>query len=372
MEPASRFIDMKRQNITIVGHDRCFACQGCGQICPKGCISFKEDEEGFLYPLIEGDCIHCGLCVDVCPAENRILNKSFKVFAAKNSDKDIQYASSSGGVFTSLAKPFLQGEGRVYGAVYTPGFEGVTHAAIKEMKSLIFLRGSKYVQSDMAGVYRRVKSDLKDQKKVLFSGTPCQVMGLKNFLGNDYVGLVTVDLLCYGIPSPKLFREYIAFIKSMYGEVADINMKDKKRGWNKQIPKIMIEDGKELPTRYEVLWLKIYFSRLALRCSCYSCPFTRQTRCGDITIGDYWGIEKVNPDFYSRDGVSLIMVNTEKGEALLNEICNDLCLYKSEIADCMQQALEYPMSPPEERADFWKKYFTGGFAYICQDFWQIQ
>ncbi len=194
---------MEKKNISIVGKERCFGCHGCSQICPARCISLRRDDEGFLFPHVGEGCVQCGLCVDVCPAEHQDLKKPSKVFAAKNADREIQYSSSSGGVFTSLAQPFLNGEGAVYGAVYNSDFDGVCHVGIGSEKEIGLLRGSKYVQSNLDGVYRKVEQDLKSQKKVLFSGTPCQVMGLKNFLRREYSNLLTVDLLCYGVPSPK-------------------------------------------------------------------------------------------------------------------------------------------------------------------------
>ena len=320
----------------------CCGCEACVQRCPKKCIAFKEDEEGFLYPYVNLEhCVDCGLCNQVCPVlcpgEER---KPLQVFAAKNLDEEIRRQSSSGGVFTLLAERVLQEGGVVFGARFNSQWE-VVHDYTETLEGLAAFRGSKYVQSRIEDNYQRAEYFLKKGRRVLFSGTPCQVAGLKLFLREEYENLLTVDFICHGVPSPGVWREYLKKIAArraaagkntvlsaplnnrddFLSRIASISFRDKVLGWKKFsfVVRGSATDGAEqnsvllsedLNTN---LFLKGFLADLYLRPSCHACPVKSGKSGSDITIGDFWGIWDVLPEFFDDNGVSCVLLNTERG-----------------------------------------------------------
>lgn len=349
----------------------CCGCTSCMHICPKKAIYMKSDEEGFLYPKInEEKCIECGLCKKVCAFQNGYNNRySLEepyIYAVKNKDLDIRMRSRSGGFFMSLAKAVIKESGIVYGAGYKDKFV-VCHKGIKNGEDLSELQGSKYVQSDLDKVYADIKSNLRNDIQVLFSGTPCQVAGLYAFLGNNTntEKLTTIDLVCHGVPTPSIWKDYVEFSEKKYkGKITEVNFRDKEYGWNTHYETFVINDKKYKSNIYT----KLFYSHCMLRPSCHNCKYTNFDRVSDITIGDFWGIDKCIPEFDDNKGVSLIIVNTNKGIEKFNKIKSELEYMKSNKFDCMQPQLQEPSHISPSRDKFWQDYNLYGFEYIVKKY----
>ena len=310
--------------IEILDKRNCCGCTSCVQKCPKNAIEMVEDKEGFLFPFINKEkCVNCGLCVKTCPMLNYKVEKKEqfpKAYAIKNKNQIEKIKSSSGGVFIVLAKYTIRENGVVYGASYTDKLD-VKHIRIDNEKDLIKLQGSKYVQSHMNDIYSRVKDDLKNNKKVLFTGTPCQVKGLKNYLDKEYDNLITCDLVCHGVPSQKLFKKYIKFLEEKYNKkIIKYDFRNKeKNGWG-LTSKVTFEDNtfKYINSDFDPYYSN-FLNCNTYRESCYNCKFAQKIRPSDITLADYWGVLSIHNEFYDENGVSLILVNSEKGNEILKE-----------------------------------------------------
>lgn len=302
--------------IKIKDKKKCCGCTACASICPKHCISMKEDKEGFLYPEADASlCVECGACEKVCPVlhvgESR---QPLHCYAAKNMDAEVLKKSSSGGIFSLLAQYAIQEKhGVVFGAKWES--ERVVHGAIESLDDLCKLRGSKYVQSDLQDSFKRVAAFLKDERFVLFSGTPCEIAGLKSYLRNDYDNLIMVDLACHGVPSPKVLALYIQELKQKYGvDSLRLNFKDKSTGWATYSVTAKSGDKTLFSERAsENIYMKGYLHELFSRPSCHDCAFKSFRSGSDISLADFWGINKVFPEYNSINGVSLVLINTEKG-----------------------------------------------------------
>lgn len=293
----------------------CTGCRACEQLCPKQCISMKSNKEGFLTAEIdENVCIHCGLCQKRCPQNNMPdKHNPIKVLAVRyKKDKELKN-SASGGAFVALAHRVLEQEGVVFGAAYGEDWK-VGHIAVRKEEDLYKLQGSKYVQCDTLHTYLEVKTLLNEGRKVLFSGTPCQIAGLRSFLRKDYDNLLTIDLICHGVASPKLFQKYIEWLGiETKGKILYYNFRDKSGGWGlgykakvKTKTKTKTKTANLDPYYYHFLKGDTY------RECCYRCRYCTQERISDMTVGDYWGIEREHPKFYSTKGVSVMLLNTEK------------------------------------------------------------
>lgn len=300
--------------------EKCCGCAACEQICPKGAIGMKEDPEGFLYPVLDSDkCVKCGLCKSVCPYDNETNgNEPIKTFAFVNGDKEKLLNSSSGGAFIAIADKILEHNGAVCGCVFDEKLRAV-HIVGDDYNTVKRMHGSKYVQSNTQSVFYDIENRLLKGQKVLFSGTPCQVDALKKYLKKDYNELYTVDLICHGVPSPKLLADFIE-ANSAKAAVTDIKFRDKKRnGWSAAGSISFNKEDKnktKLMAPYNSAYYNLYFSNSISRPCCYTCRYANINRVGDITIGDYWNIDAVLPAFDSSGGVSVVLVNTQKGAAL--------------------------------------------------------
>lgn len=300
-------------------HYKCTGCRMCVQICPVKAIDMKENEEGFFEPIINKEkCIKCGLCFKRCPQLNDVkvgkkIN-SHKVFAMKNKNTEEQKNSSSGGVFSVLARYVLENNGAVYGACFDEKLK-LEHIRIDKQENLYKLRGSKYLQSNTKNTFELVKNDLNKGVKVLYVGTPCQIAGLKNYLGKDYEELLLVDLVCHGVPSQKLFDKYLTWLKKKNNSsIIEYEFRSKeKKSWGLNL-KVKFESGKEryIPANLDPYY-KSFLNGSTYRECCYNCKYAKIERVGDITIADYWGIEKEHPDFYDKNGVSAVIINTNAG-----------------------------------------------------------
>ena len=357
----------------------CTGCTACKSICPRDAISMVSDNEGFLYPHVNNDlCINCGLCDSVCPLPKRDKQdnvcSSLDAYVAHYGNSDeLWYESSSGGVFTAITEYVIENNGIVYGAAYNKEWE-VEHCSATSLTDALAFRGSKYVQSKLNDTFQEIKSYLLAGRLVLFSGTPCQVAGLKSYLKKDWNNLITVDLLCHCIPSPRLFKDYINYIQKKYKKrISRINMKDKTLGWNSfQTPRIYFEDGSSIfNIEDSKLWETIFYSHIAVRPSCYSCRFSNLNRVGDITIGDYWGVEKYHPEYSVPNGASIMLINSRRGQEAFEGFSNRL---KYEITDPIKglpSSLVYAVSPHPKRSQFWLDYEKMSFTQICNRYFGL-
>ena len=302
----------------------CTGCSACVSVCPCGAIEMKKDADGFFYPQIEKNkCVDCGKCASVCPETNKISAAAEKTaaYAAFSNDDFIRKDSSSGGVFNQLADKILEEGGVVYGAAFSEDFCTVKHTAVTVKEEMYKLRGSKYLQSRMNDTFLSVKKDLIKQKKVLFSGTPCQAAGLKAFLGKEYPNLVVVDFICHGVPSEKVWQKYLSEAQNRFSSpVKDADFRDKESGWKKFSLSLRFSNGSSTSEKVtESPYMRGFVSNLYLRKSCYDCKFKGSYYQSDITLADFWGVERLFPDLNDDKGISLVIVHSEKGEALFGE-----------------------------------------------------
>lgn len=298
-------------------------CNGCGTCalrCPKDAIEMVEDGEGFLYPYINKEkCVNCGLCEKVCSNFNKSEQKSDVYIAINNNEKELKNASS-GGMFYILAKYVIENNGVVFGVTYDKNLN-VIHTYTETLEDCKQFCGSKYVRSDLKNTYKEAEKFLKDGRVVLYTGTACQLSGLKSYLGREYDNLILCDILCHANPSPKVFKLYKENLEKKYSKkVKDIKFRSKENGWRNQTPIIEFVDDAKIE---ENTFFKAFVNEMVNRPSCYSCAFASKSRITDFTIADFWGIEKVKPNLDSTKGVSLLTVNTKKGKKLLNIFKNN-------------------------------------------------
>ena len=339
----------------------CVGCRSCEQVCPKRAIVIREQEEGFLYPYVDEEkCIDCSLCVKHCPTQVTKNNSiaPISVFAFRNKNDAQIMQSASGGVGVLTAQKIIEENGVSYGVAYDEGFRA-KHIRVDDLSELPRIQSSKYVQSDTGDTYSQVQKDLQSGKKVLYTGTPCQIDGLYSFLGKDYENLYTIDLICHGVPSPKFFKKYLEFRdRRTDGKTIYFNFRSKdKRGWGTQY---LLKTKTKTRTKTKVLSLDRYGKHFVMgdcyRESCYQCDYANIHRVGDLTIGDFWGIGKSHPDFYSEKGVSSILVNTEKGQKLFNSIKSEGWVINATLEEAMvkQGNLVHPTKRPLERDTFYR------------------
>lgn len=377
----------------------CCGCGACVQRCPRQCIAMHEDHEGFLYPKIdENICINCSLCEKVCPIVSQSEpRKPIHVYAAKNPDEEVRMLSSSGGIFTMLAEQTIKAGGVVFGARFDANWE-VEHSYVTTLDGVAAFRGSKYVQSRIGSTYQQAEAFLKEGREVLFSGTPCQIAGLKKFLFKEYSNLLAVDLVCHGVPSPLVWRKYLEEIMRPLGAVGKnsvlsslddlpvitgISFRDKKTGWKKfgfeirlaaskaaknSVLKSGNHNKKEWIYLHEILdeniFMQGFLKNLYLRPSCHACAARTGKSGSDITIADYWGIDRYIPVFDDDKGVGLILISTKQG---LDSYAG---LNLNQIETSYAQALsgnpcmERSVSIPKYRRQFWTEYEKEGVSAI--------
>ena len=297
----------------------CCGCSACVESCPKHCIKMQADNEGFLYPIInKAVCINCHLCEKVCPmskqTEQRIPQR---IYAAKSKDETIRSVSSSGGVFYIIAKKVIQKGGVVFGASFDKNWN-VHHKSVTTCDDLDSLMRSQYVQSNIENSYNDVLKNLKENKLVLFVGTPCQVAGLHAFCQREYENLITIDFLCHGVPSPKVWSYYLHKIKSCKKDgnvkITGVDFRNKTYGWRNYSLNVSFSDNTEYKTIQKADWYMIGFlNNLYLRPCCHSCHFKRFQSKSDLTIADFWGVYKSHASFDDDTGISIVFVNTERG-----------------------------------------------------------
>lgn len=355
---------------------RCTGCRACEQSCPKKCIQMRPDKDGFLFPHIRKElCIECHQCENVCPIGKESCFKAppHNVYAAFLNNKDVLNSSASGGVFPALASMILERQGVIYGCAWNESMRAV-HIRITNRDDLIRLQGSKYVQSDTRDTFTEVQHDLKEGRYVLYSGTPCQIAGLKLFLRKEYERLLTVDLICHGVPSPAMFQDYLRWLlkhKKIEGHIFDYQFRNKKiGGWGygssyyvkneNSILEKVIKQPKRDP--YYYFFISGFFQR---EC-CYCCQYSKTARVGDFTIGDFWGVEKIHPDFPREQGVSVLLINSSKADEYIKLVGKHMSLLKSSLENAASQnhQLERPVIRPMERDRLLEVWHREGFDGI--------
>lgn len=355
---------MNINKIVIEGSEKCCGCTACFSVCPKRCITMSADREGFLYPKVdESLCIDCEQCVKVCPFHNPSESSMpTDVYAAYNKDEKIRLESSSGGVFTLMAEKIIHEGGVVFGARFTDDWQ-VDIAPAESIDGLAAFRGSKYLQASVGYSYKQTKEYLRQGRKVLFSGTPCQIAGLNHFLRKDYGNLITVDFACHGVPSPKVWKMYLQEVTEAGKKaIKDIKFRDKPKGWKRFNFTLSYDESDKSYTMSscngENQYMRAFLQDMILRPSCYNC----QAKCGrshsDITIADYWGIEHTIPKMDDDKGTSLLLVHTDKGHEALD--FSQMKYVKSDYKEALRfnPAIERSAKPHRHRKEFFDRLDT--------------
>lgn len=364
--------------IEIIDKSKCCGCRACAQICPKNCITFEADNEGFSYPSVQSNkCIDCGLCERVCPEIHiERKRKPISVIAAVNKSEEVRNESSSGGMFTLIADSIIKQHGVVFGACFDSEWN-VIHSFAETRDGIKKFQKSKYVQSDIKETFREVKTFLSDGRKVLFTGTPCQISALKHFLRKDYDNLLTMDFVCHGVPSPMVWRDYLEEIKCLRNIKEDcdikktsikaISFRDKCTGWEKfslsidfNSPLVDCDYGSNTVKVHERLdknqYMRTFLDNVDLRLSCYSCPFKCGRSGSDITIADFWGVELFHPRFSDNKGTSLVMSYTTKGKSIIDTLDLEHERSKLKYAIRCNSAIVEPHRMHPNRTKFFKFY----------------
>ena len=333
----------------------CCGCHACASVCAHGAITMQSDTEGFLYPVVDKSaCADCGLCEQVCPVIHQASpTQPLNVYVARNNNEVIRRQSSSGGIFTLLAEAVIREGGVVFGAKFGEEWN-VVHASTETLDGLAAFRGSKYVQSAIGNTYKEARNLLRQGRKVLFSGTPCQIAGLRRYLRKDYDNLLAVDVICHGVPSPMVWQRYLDEMR-MKGDITDISFRDKSNSWNRYDFRLRYTspvtgaNGSSCEKEFKQLfaentYMRGFLADLFLRPSCHSCPAKGPKGVSDITLGDYWGVEHEHPDWDDDKGSSVVIVHTEKGTAFVSNIDMVHSLTKLEVVCKYNPALvsSYP------------------------------
>lgn len=363
---------------------QCCGCTACVNICPKQCIEMQEDEEGFLYPSVNQDiCIDCGLCEKICPELNqKQAKKPIAIYAAKHQNDEIRLSSSSGGIFFALTEKVIkEKKGVVFGCKYDEDWN-VVHSFSETLEGCKAFRTSKYVQSNMGNCFKQVKDFLLKGRFVMFTGTPCQIAGLKGFLRKEYDNLLTVEIVCHGVPSPGVWRKYIEDVKNSTllatpsdfkskPIITNINFREKQSNEYNWLEYGFVIHGKaNLETNkkttlistiyYKAPFMKGFLADLYQRPSCYKCPAKALKSGSDLSIADYWWIHQVRPDFMDTKGISLVYVASEFGKKFF-ESCNIKYIHTDSAEDIekgylFQGAAFHSAKEPKNRKRFFEQW----------------
>lgn len=323
--------------IKIEDKSKCSGCHACYSICEKKAITMKEDEKGFRYPIIDRKkCVDCKLCEKVCPIlNNQTISNEPIAYACYNKNEKVRLESSSGGIFSLISAEILKKDGVVFGASFNNEFM-IEHTCIESIEELYKFRGSKYVQSIIGDTYKKAKEFLKHGKYVLFTGTPCQIEGLLKYLGKDYDNLFTQDIICHGVPSPNVWKKYLTYRNDKDGEKPlKINFRNKDNGWSSYNLKFKYKDKEYKENQIKDKYMQAFLRNVCLRDSCYNCSFKKMNRLSDITLADFWGIQRVKPELYDNKGTSLVIINSEKGKELFESIEKEIIKEEVDINEAI-------------------------------------
>lgn len=360
--------------IEIKDKKNCCGCWACANACPKHCIMMVEDNEGFRYPQVNSSfCINCGLCEKVCPVINVKQQevKKQRAFLLQNKKDLVRHECASGGAFSAIASWVIKQEGVVFGVSFKDGFSGVQHTYAEKEEDLAKFRNSKYVQSEVGDAYSQVRHFLKEDRWVLFSGTPCQIEGLVSFLRGPYAKLVLVDIVCYGVPSPGFFRNYISWQRNrLGGKFTKFFFREKRLCYNYTSVSIYNEDEEQ---NYHVgverdKYMRSFFSNRNIRPSCYDCKFKKLHRISDFTIWDCYDVRRFSRNF-DENGTNRVLVHTEKGMKILDGIRNHVRLEEHADVDFFikdEFALTHSVTMPEDRRKFFDDYSTMPFDVFLE------
>ena len=361
--------------IQITKPARCCGCTACAAGCPHDAISMVGDSLGFPYPQVDpAKCVECGLCDKVCAfvpdvQHHKSMSKDVRieVEAVRHKDMEVVAASQSGGAFTALSDHILDDGGVVYGAAYRQDHT-VGHISVVSKSERGALRGSKYTQSDMDGIFRSVKEDLKAGLKVMFTGTPCQVAGLKSYIPKSLQdGLVLVDFICHGVPSPAVWKDYLKYM-SRKGNILKATFRDKEiGGWKVHRESFVYENGrKQTPDTYRVL----FYKNIMLRHSCAVCPYDAVSHKSDVTLADFWGVDEAVPSMDSDEGTSMVICNTSKGRELLDATLGSLevkpAVLDHDFMSRRNPNLVGPARIYKDRMKFEQEYAEKGFLHVAR------
>lgn len=367
--------------IKITDKSQCCGCEACRSVCRKKCISMKADKEGFLYPSVDlSQCIDCKLCEKVCPVLHPVFSKGNPMaFAGINNDIKIRLQSSSGGIFTLLAEQILLKGGVVFGACFDKHWN-VVHSYTETIEGLARFRGSKYVQSYIGDSFLQTRKFLDEGRDVLFSGTSCQIAGLKNFLQKPYQNLLTVDVVCHGVPSPKVWQRYLYesacnayHIKkrtlsfSLADKITNISFRSKDNGWKKYHVKIEYQNGKKNVIPYNNdTYMDLFLSDLSLRPSCYACPSKLYYTQSDITLADFWGVDQLHPEIDDDKGCGLILLHNDYAFALLKSRDCQLKEQKLDEVITFNPSIAHSVKEPVNRNFFYTIFNNTNFTFSYQ------
>lgn len=349
----------------------CCGCTACASICAHDAITMKPDALGFLYPEVDKEkCVDCGLCEKVC-AFNDHYDTSLNLekplaYGVRHKDMNEVETSRSGAAFIAISDYILEQGGVVYGAGYTDHFR-VVHKRATTKEERDEFKGSKYVQSDMTGVFRQVKKDLRDGLMVLFSGTPCQTSGLNSYVGKKLrENLFLVDIVCHGVPSPFMWRDYIAYLEKKQGSpIVWVNFRDKQKyGWAAHHETFKFKNGGG-----KMSFTFLFYKHVMLRRSCQKCKYCNLKRPSDISLADFWGWKNTDQDINADDkGLSLVFLNTEKGKILFEKVRERMITIPAELDNCMQPNLKHPTVFDSRRNKFEQDYKNKGFEYVFKKY----
>ena len=362
--------------IQIIDKTKCCGCTACESICPRKCITMQADKEGFVYPSVSLEsCVNCNLCEKVCPVIHNTKRKEIKqAYIVRNKDKDVVRMSSSGGFFAALCEYVIENQGIVFGVGFGENWE-VRHLEAHSLKNCRCFQGSKYVQSSLDGVFPLVKKYLNNGKLVCFSGTPCQTEGLVNYLGTKYDNLVLIDLVCHGVPSPQIWKLYLALMEQRYSsKVANVNFRSKKYGYQSSSMHLTFESGAEYwgTARIDIM-LKAFFSHISLRPICYQCPFKGEKRVSDFTIYDCWHAAQILQIRDDDKGFTSVLTRSEKSLSIMKKLEN-LEIYKRSVAEVIPingGMLAKSASLNKNRDEFYRKMGQMGLEKAFNDYMSI-